>query len=68
MNLQVSAGFYLFKFIKGNTGKMCEIYSIKIPEQRQWRRSGVFVINFKQISHIVLVFQLLTLKKEIPTG
>ena len=26
-----------------------------------WRRSGVFIINFEQISHIVLVFLLLTL-------
>ena len=25
------------------------------------RRSGVFVVNFEQISHIVLVFVLLTL-------
>ena len=29
------------------------------------RRSGVFIVNFKQILHVVLVFPLLTLKKYI---
>ena len=28
--------------------------------------SGVFIINFEQNLHIILVFPLLTLKKEIP--
>ena len=28
-----------------------------------WRRFGVFVFNFEQLSHIVLVFLLLTLNK-----
>ena len=43
---------------------MCEIYSeltIKTPERRHRRRSGVFVVNFEQISHILLVFLLLIL-------
>ena len=68
MNLQIFAVFYLFKFIKENTRTMRDIYSIKTPEQRHWDRSGVFVVNFKQISYIVLVFQFLALKKEIPAG
>ena len=45
---------------------MCEICSkltIKTPEQRQWRRSGAFIVNFEQISHIVLIFPLLTLNE-----
>ena len=29
-----------------------------------WRRSGVFIVNFKHISHLVLVFLLLTLNFE----
>ena len=29
--------------------------------QSQWRRSGVFIVNFEHISHLVLVFLLLTL-------
>ena len=39
---------------------MCEIYSklkIKAPEQRLWRRYGVFiVVNCDEISHIVMFF------------
>ena len=31
--------------------------------QRQWRRSGVFIVNFEHISHLVLVFLLLTLSR-----
>ena len=29
--------------------------------RRQWCRSGVFVVNFEQISHLALVFLLLIL-------
>ena len=49
---------------------MCEIYSKltrKTPES-QWCRSGVFIVNFEKISHIVLVFPLLTLNKQMPAG
>ena len=35
--------------------------TIKTPERRQWRLSGVFIVNFEHISHLVLVFILLTL-------
>ena len=31
--------------------------------RRHWRRSGVAIVNFKHISHLVLVFLLLTLNK-----
>ena len=37
--------------------------TIKTPERHEWRRSGVFIINFEHISHIVLVFRLLTLSR-----
>ena len=43
---------------------MCEICSeltIKIPERRRWRRSGIFIVNFEHILHPGLVFLLLTL-------
>ena len=36
---------------------------MNIPERRQSRRSGFFIVNFEQISHIVLVFPLLILNK-----
>ena len=26
--------------------------TIKTPERRQWRRSGVFIVNFEHISHL----------------
>ena len=29
----------------------------------RWRRSGVFIVNFEHISHLVLVFLLLTLSR-----
>ena len=32
-------------------------------EQRQWRRSGVFISNFEQILHIVPMFASMTLNK-----
>ena len=34
----------------------------KDTEQRYWRRSGIFIVNFEQISHLFLVFLLVTLK------
>ena len=35
----------------------------KANNKRQWRRSGVFIVNLEHISHLVLVFLLLTLSK-----
>ena len=32
------------------------------PERRHWRRSGVFIVNYEHIWHLVLVFLLLTFK------
>ena len=34
----------------------------------QFRRSDAFIVNFEQISHIILVFSLLTLNNQTPTG
>ena len=54
------AGKYLLKVNKANTGAKCETCSkltIKTPE----RRSGVFVVNFEHISHLVLAFLSVTL-------
>ena len=53
------AGIYLPAQINNrSTRTRCEICSkltIKAPEQRQWRRSGVFIGNFEHISHLVRV-------------
>ena len=46
------AGIYLFKVNNRNTRTRCKICSkltIKIPEQRHWRRSGIFIVNFEHI-------------------
>ena len=57
---------YLFKFNNRNTRPRCEICSkltIKTPERRHWRRSGVFIVNFEYISHLALWFLFLTLSR-----
>ena len=33
-----------------------------------WHRSGVFIVNFEHISHLALVFLLLTLNMQLPAG
>ena len=56
----------LFRVNNRNTGKRCEKCSkltIKTPKRRWWRRSGVFIVNFKHNSYLFLVFLLLTLNK-----
>ena len=35
--------------------------TIKTPERHYWRRSGVFIVNFEHMSHLLLEFLLLTL-------
>ena len=55
---------YLLKVNNRNTGRRCEISSkltIKTPQKRHWRRSGVSIVNFDYISHLVLVLLLLPL-------
>ena len=59
-----SADIDMFKVNSRNTSTRCEVCSrltINTPERRKWRRSGVFIGNFKHISHLVLLFLLLTL-------
>ena len=38
----------------------------KDTKRRQWRRSGVFIVNVEHISYLVLVFLLLTLNMQLP--
>ena len=57
---------YLFKINNRNIRKKCEIclkLTIKTPERLHWRRSCVFIVNFEHISHLFLVFLVLTLSK-----
>ena len=60
------AGNYMLKVSNRNTTTRCDIYSkltVKIPERRQWRHSGIFIVNFEHISHLALVLLLLTLSR-----
>ena len=62
--LSILAGIYLLKVNNRNARTRCEICSKltkKTSERHQWRRSGVFIVNFEYISHLVLGFLLLTL-------
>ena len=68
---KIPANIYLFKVNNRNIGKRCEICSkltIKTPERCQWRRSGVLIVNFENISHLFLVFLLLNLNKKMLAG
>ena len=52
----------MLKVKNRNPRKRCEIYptlTVKAPEQRHWRRSGVFIVNFQHISHLFLMLLLL---------
>ena len=54
------ADIYLLKVNNRNTSTRCEIclkLTIKTAERRHWRRSGVFIVNFKHIIQLVLVSQ-----------
>ena len=67
----IPTGIYLLKVNYRNTRKMYEIYwklTIKTLQRRHRRRSGVFIVNFELILHIVLVFLLFTLIKQMPAG
>ena len=47
---EYTASIYLFKVNNRNTRKRCKICSkltIKTPERRHWRRTGVFIVNFE---------------------
>ena len=61
----------MFKVNNRNTRikfEICPNLKIKTIKQRQWCRSGVFIVNFEHISHLVLVFLLVTLSRQMSTG
>ena len=64
------AHIYLFEINNKNNRikfEICSNLTIKTPERRhsgvEWRRSGVFIVNFEHISYLVLVFLLSTLSR-----
>ena len=59
------AAIYLLKVNNRNTITRCEIYSKsrkKTVERCHWHLFDIFIVNSEYISHLVLVFLLLTLK------
>ena len=64
-------GIYPFKINNENITR-CEICSkltIKTLEGRQWHHSGVFIVNFGQISHIILGFPLMLIcRQDMPVN
>ena len=64
--INIPADNYMFKAYNRNTRTKCEIYSKltkKIPVRRHWRRSGIIIFSFEHISHLVLLFLLITLSR-----
>ena len=55
-------GNYMFKVNNRNTRTKCEICS-KLTIDTTERRNCVFIVNFEHVSHLVLVFLLLTLRR-----
>ena len=54
----------MFKVNNRNTRTRCEIFSkLTIPERRYWRRPGVSIINFENISHLFLSVSIVNLKQ-----
>ena len=56
--VKVYQSFILLKVNIRHTRTRCEICSkltIKTPERRQWRRSGVFIVNSEHITHLAIV-------------
>ena len=49
-------------------GVICLKLTIKTPEQHHLCRSGVFIVNFEHISHLVLVILLLTFSRQMQAG
>ena len=47
---------------------MCSKLTIKTAERREWSLSDVIIVKFEHISHLALVFLLLTLSSYMPAG
>ena len=62
------ASIYQLKVNNRNTRTGCEICSKLTIKTRQWRRSGVCIINFEHISLLVPLFLLLPFNMKFPTG
>ena len=57
-----------FQFTPSNLAFTCSKSITENAQRLSWHRSSVFIVNFEQILHIVLLFSLLTLDKYMPAG
>ena len=48
--------------------EICSQLTIKTLGRRHWHLSSVFILNLEQLSHLILVFQLLTLNRHFFVG
>ena len=63
------AGVYLFNINNRNVGIMCKIslkLKIEIAQRRHSQHFSVFIVNLEQISHIDVIFPLLTWTEQMP--
>ena len=70
-DLHTPVGQYMFKVDNRNNRKRCEICSkltTKTLERRYGRHSDVFIVGFEHILNLVLIFLLVTLSRQMPTG
>ena len=56
------------KYVNNKNKIKIKSLTIKTPEWRQWRRSGVFIVNFEHILNLSAVFLLLTLNRLMLVG
>ena len=66
LDIFTPAGIYMLKVNNRNTKtrrEICSKLTRKIPERRHRRRSVIFIVIFEHISHLVLVFLLLSLNR-----
>ena len=62
---------YMVKINNRNTRTTCEAYSkwtIKTWRRHHWLCSGVFIVNFEHISHLILLSFFLTLNRLMFAG
>ena len=58
-----------FQNYKNGARKVSKIHPNKCNHSRHLPTgSGIFIVNFEHISHLVLVFLLLTLNMQLPAG
>ena len=42
--------FYPSRYLHAQRCELCSKLTIKTPQRRHWRRSGVYIVNFEYIS------------------